>query len=688
MSKNENTNGTTTEQHYLESEFLDRVSSDATIFAFLQDATLDGLWYWDLEHPEHEWMNPAFWRLLGFDPAEKRHLASEWQDLIHPDDLELATANFEAHCADPAHPYDQIVRYRHRDGSTVWVRCRGLAIRDESGRPVRMLGAHTDLTELKRAEQALIDSRRELEAEVAERTRELQYQKLALDEHAIVSVTDVQGNITYVNDKFCTISGFTREELLGQNHRILKSGEHSLEFYQDLWRTIANGGNWNGKIKNRKKEGGYYWVAASIIPFLNEAGKPQQYVSIRTDITKQVEAEEAMAAAKNEAEAANRTKTEFLANMSHELRTPLNAVIGFAEMLEYGVLKGADAGKIEAYARNIGSSGRILLHLINDLLDFARIDADLLEIAYEPFVLAEEIDNTASAFELKAGENNVSFRLKSMVDHIIVNGDAFRMRQVIYNLVDNAIKFSQGGTVCLEAHTERGAGRALRVVVSVTDDGIGIEEEKLERIFDPFAQSDGSIARRFGGSGLGLPISRRLTRRMGGDVTVASTPGKGSIFTATFEFEDLTALSASLSKLNRRSTEQNIADHDLSILAVDDVEANLDVIEEMLTDLGCSVCKARNGNEAIARMDQQRFDLVLMDLHMPELDGVAAARLIQQKEDHRNTPICLWTADVGARDQTRNSGVDWAGTVIKPATRDTIAHVLRRAIEQRGPRLN
>lgn len=143
------------ESHYLKDELYALVASDPQIFEFLQNASLDGLWYWDLESPEHEWMNPGFWKLLGYEPRDKKHLAAEWQNLINPDDLKEALNNFHAHCADPSHPYDQIVRYRHASGKTVWVRCRGVAIRDKEGKPVRMLGAHNDLTEVKKLEEEL-----------------------------------------------------------------------------------------------------------------------------------------------------------------------------------------------------------------------------------------------------------------------------------------------------------------------------------------------------------------------------------------------------------------------------------------------------------------------------------------------------------------------------------------------------
>jgi len=160
-------------EHYLKRELYDAFANSPELFDFLQGGSLDGIWYWDLERPEHEWLSPRFWTLLGYDPAEKKHLASEWQDLIHPDDLEVALRNFSLHCGDPSHPYDQIVRYAHKDGSTVWVRCRGLVIRDENGQPIRMLGAHTDETSLMRTELELRHHQETLEEQVEQRGLQL-----------------------------------------------------------------------------------------------------------------------------------------------------------------------------------------------------------------------------------------------------------------------------------------------------------------------------------------------------------------------------------------------------------------------------------------------------------------------------------------------------------------------------------
>ena len=258
--------GKSTESHYLERELYELVQQDRSIFEFLERGSLDGVWYWDITAPEIEWMSPRFWEVLGFDPAKKEHLAKEWQGLINPEDLEVALSNFKKHCADPSHPYDQVVRYRHKDGSTVWVRCRGIAIRDDAGEPIRLLGAHTDITELKRTEEALKQKTIELEAanedlrkvgrdlkkvagsleqQVRERTQGLLDSEKRLQTmierapDAIVYVTQ-DGTIDSVNQQTEMIFGYDRDELIGQSLEVLlperfrnQHGQHQTGFFNE-----------------------------------------------------------------------------------------------------------------------------------------------------------------------------------------------------------------------------------------------------------------------------------------------------------------------------------------------------------------------------------------------------------------------------------------------------------------------
>ena len=256
---------------------------------------------------------------------------------------------------------------------------------------------------------------------LADRDRELEFQRIALDEHSIVSITDVKGIIIHANDKFCDISGYTAEELLGQNHRILNSGEHPAEFFADLWQTISNGKPWHGEIKNLKKNGDPYWVQASIVPFLNEEGKPYRYVAIRTDVTDRKRAMEhlktnqrslmiqagelkrVMALNERErerAEGATKAKSEFLANMSHEIRTPMNAITG----MSYLALQTDLDDQQRDYIQKLNRSAHSLLGIINDILDFSKVEAGKIDIESTRFSLRDVLDNLANAVGIKAQE--------------------------------------------------------------------------------------------------------------------------------------------------------------------------------------------------------------------------------------------------------------------------------------------
>lgn len=271
-------------EHYLKRELYELIQRDAQSFDFLQEATLDGIWFWDVEHPEHEWMSDRFWIMMGYDPTSRQPLASEWQALIHPDDLKSVYQVLEKHFADPAFPFDQVVRYTHQDGSLLWIRCRGLAIRDDQGRPVRMLGAHTDLTPIKQVQMAL-------EA----RTRDLARIARAMEnaQEGII-ITDAKARILSVNRAFTQITGYTAREAVGNTPSMLKSGHHDGGFYHAMWQSILHTGTWQGEIRNRRKNGEEYpqWTTISRVP--GEDGE-NDYVAVFSDLTDKKQAEERIA---------------------------------------------------------------------------------------------------------------------------------------------------------------------------------------------------------------------------------------------------------------------------------------------------------------------------------------------------------------------------------------------------------
>lgn len=368
--------------------------------------------------------------------------------------------------------------------------------------------------------------------------------RAALDEHAIVAITDGQGKITFVNDKFCSISKYSRDELMGQDHRIINSGHHSKEFFRGLWTTIGHGKPWHGEIKNRAKDGTFYWVDTTIVPFLNQNGQPYQYVAIRADISERKRAEEflhqanenleakvaqrtkELLAAKERAEQAARIKSEFLANMSHELRTPLNGIIGFSEFLADGK-PGPLNPKQKEYLGDILNSGRHLLQLINDLLDLAKIEAGKMTLALETFSLRDAIEEVSAVAHPMVREKNIDLKISIAAELESVQLDQQKFKQIVYNLLSNAIKFTdERGAIEIKAEP----APDLRFRLAVSDTGIGIKAEDLHRLFTEFEQLESGTVRRFGGTGLGLALTRKLVEMHHGTISVTSEFGKGSVF--------------------------------------------------------------------------------------------------------------------------------------------------------------
>ena len=366
--------------------------------------------------------------------------------------------------------------------------------------------------------------RERIERRQRETRRELDFQKYALDEHAIVSISNVQGNIIYVNDKFCDVSGFSKEELIGKNHRIVKSDGHRPKFFKDLWGAISNGEVWHGELKNKAKDGHYYWVMTTIVPTLNANGKPFQYVSIRTDVTARKEAE-------LKAITASRTKSDLMANMSHELRTPLNAIIGFSGFMKDEMFGSVGSDKNREYIEDINSSGQHLLELINDILDVSAIEADGLELQESDVDVERIVNSTVRLIKprAKTGEITITSSIDENVPHIYA--DERRIKQVLLNLLSNAVKFTpQGGEVSVDANINDDGSFSFLI----SDSGIGMDEEEAAVALSAFGQVDSGLDRKHEGTGLGLPLTKGLMELHGGTLKIKSKKGHGTTVSATF----------------------------------------------------------------------------------------------------------------------------------------------------------
>jgi len=365
----------------------------------------------------------------------------------------------------------------------------------------------------------------EREAQLAQVLGELRDFKRALEAHCLVSIADTGGRITYANDRFCAISGYSREELIGNTHRILKSGIHPPSFYDEMWRTLRSGRIWHGEICNRARDGSLYWVDSTIVPFLNQRGRPTQYVSVRTDISYQKMTEQALTEARDAAEAANKAKTAFLAMVSHELRTPLNAILGFSQMMRAEMFGPLGDARYGDYAARIEESGSHLLSLICDILDTARLESGELALSREEIDLPALAARIAQTMAPEAERANVTLELALPDRPITVLADPTRLRQILINLIANAVKFTPaGGRIALEiAETETGGARLV-----VQDTGIGMDSQALSRVAQPFTQLRMDYSRAHEGMGMGLHIARRLIELHGGWLEIDSSAGQGT----------------------------------------------------------------------------------------------------------------------------------------------------------------
>jgi len=365
------------------------------------------------------------------------------------------------------------------------------------------------------------------------RDQDFQFLLGALDQHAIVSLTDVQGTIIHANDKMCEISGYRCSELIGANHRILKSDAHDDAFFRDMWRTISSGGIWEGEIKNRRKDGSFYWVKTTIAPQLTADGKPERYVSIRTDITNHVHRREELSAARDQLLAARSTQTNFLAAMSHDLRTPLNSIIGFSEMMEREVFGPIENEKYSSYASIVCQSAKQLLALVNDILDLSKMETmgyTLKKERYDPIKHSRDV---GQSFEYIAREKAIDYRVVATKNApLMLTADPRVATQIQNNLLSNAFKHvGRGGMVRLI--WDRAANGD--VTLTVEDDGPGIDDLVLNNFGQPFLVGNAFEASASAKThGLGLYICKRYVEARGGHLDVANREDGGAMVTASW----------------------------------------------------------------------------------------------------------------------------------------------------------
>ena len=499
-----------------------------------------------------------------------------------------------------------------------------------------------------------------------------QYQLLAENVSDVIVRTDLDGAHVYVSPSVRLVLGYEPEELIGVKVADLVDPEANPVIDRAVERMDADPDRTEViTTRIRHKAGHWIWLQ-SHARTLFENGKPVGGIHVSRDITAQVETEKALQAAKAEAESASRAKAEFLANISHEIRTPMNGVLGALQLLEAEEL----SSEGRELMRRAEGAGRMLSELLNDVLDFSRIEAGQLALSPEPMSPAAALQDTLGLLGADARAKGLDLRAEIVGDPAWISADPLRLRQAMFNLLGNAIKFTAEGEVVarLEMSPESDGRRRLRL--EVRDTGIGIAAENQAHLFERFRQAEGSTARRYGGSGLGLSITRALVEMMGGAIGVDSEVGRGSTFWIDLSAPDAEPVAAP-------SQDDGVL-QGVRVLLVEDNPTNRLVARTMLTRLGAEVAEAEDGVAGVEAAREGAFDLILMDVQMPRLDCVGATRAIRALDGPAAvTPVISLTANVMTHQQAAYRAAGMNGVVAKPiavsALLGEIARILAEA---------
>lgn len=695
---------------------------------FALEGSNDGLWDWNLES-NNMFFSPRWAEMIGYTPEEIKSSVDSWTTLIHPDDLSRVMQELNDHVQGKTNQFLTEYRLKTKGGGWTWVLDRGKVIKrdNDTGKAIRIVGTHKDLTRTKTLEETLRKNEQKLKdmmnfapaaiftlneegkclftnygwseitgltqkdsfyidwfsivssadqdyvkknwrnAEAMELIivnpdgqerrvickikriessdgefmhymgsiqdithfrslqKETDFYRMALDKAAIVATTDRNGIITYVNEMFCEISGYSREELIGANHRILNSGQMPGDFFKDMWKSISSGLIWRDEICNRAKDGTLYWVDTTIVPQFDEQGNIYQFAAIRNEITQRKKLEAELLDANIAAMEASKAKSDFLANVSHEIRTPMNGIIGMCNLILADGLESRIAEKVTI----IKQSSNTLLHLINNILDFSKIEADKIELENESFRIkdcANEVLNILSPLAIQKGVR-LSYHQNNDVPEIVA-GDKTRLLQVLLNLAGNGLKFTHSGKVEIYSSVIRLHENKYELQFDIKDTGIGIPPDAIKRLFSSFSQVDASTTRMYGGSGLGLAISKGLCEKMGGIIWVTSEENKGSVFSFTMKIFKADSVQEDKELVLSKEFAET---YPQSILIAEDNKTNQIVLCGILERLGYSPDIASDGFQVLEKISAKKYDLIFMDFHMPGLDGLETTRQIRKR---------------------------------------------------------
>ncbi|MCC5988076.1 MAG: PAS domain S-box protein [Pararhodobacter sp.] len=642
-------------------DITERRQAEERLSAILE-GTMIATWEFDTAIPSTA-IDDTFAAMLGRDLEELAPFSIERLfELIHPEDIDGVKRRVRAACERSEDTFPTEFRLHHKSGRWVWVMCKTWVRRwGNNGLAEAASGIMIDITEAKEREAALTRAKGALELALAERrAAEQRMADIAEISNDWFWEQDTEGRFTYVSQGFERTTGVPRSKLIGRRREEISNTGGEGEQWERLRQIQQARQSYSGFVYQMRSrdDGRPIHIRVSGTPYRDAEGHFAGYRGVGTDVTPLVRAVE-------RAEAASESKSRFLANMSHELRTPLMGVLGMAELLAEGEISDEQRSMVET----IRDSGEGLLSILNDLLDLAKIEAGKLEIQSRPFEPAALARRIEAHYRLRARSTGISLAVRT-----VGNGarkrmaDPDRLLQILHNLVSNAIKFTKKGEVKLTIAIE---GERLNIAVS--DSGIGMSSDQVARVFDEFEQADSRTARRFGGTGLGLSITRRLVELMGGEIELDSLPGLGTTVRLTLPAP---AAEGEEADAPAPENEEPAELSGLRILVADDNRTNRLILQRMLEGLGVAVTVCDDGKNVLKAFRPGEFDLLLLDIAMPGMDGPSALAAIRERERDAGAapvPALAVTANAMRHQVEGYIAAGFAGHLPKPFRKAALA---------------
>ncbi len=556
-----------------------------------------------------------------------------------------------------------------KNGEEYWEQAVISSIKNNKGKIINYLAIKNDISNLKKIEQELKES-------------EKNYKHLIKNARTAIIKLNKTGFIIFFNEYATELFGYTEKEVIGK-HVISTIVPGFDSKNRDLTKMVEMFTSSVGKHyetvnenENITKSGKRIWMSWSNKAIVDSNNDIVEIVSVGINISDRKKAELALKEAKQEADTANRLKSEFLANMSHEIRTPMNAVLGFSEILSN---KLSEMPEYKPLVDGIVSGGKNLITLINDILDLSKIEAGRLEIKPAPVNLSSLMRDIKQIFSVKIESKNLLFPLeidKRLPQSLML--DQTRIRQILFNLVGNAIKFTDTGSISISVKIEGDTQPESKIDLyfEIKDTGIGIPENQIDKIFEAFIQTKGQST-KYGGTGLGLPITKRLIEAMNGNVTVESKVGKGSVFRIHLKKVTVSSIEVLHESKDKNCTPINIQFKEPEILLVDDIKSNRDVVKYHLNAHNCKVYEAENGEEVIHFLKNNTPDLILMDIQMPVLNGYEATKQIKEHKEWNSIPVIALTA-LAMKEQLKKYGEMFDAYLKKPISKSELFRSLMK----------